>query len=102
MSEKEKMVINIPVKKPKDYEEIYESNKEYLPSNINDEDKNKSHDSDEINPEHSSITDRTVDNEDILLTEKDKKEKKETMPRFAIGHKLSILTSFIYLFIFRE
>ncbi len=92
MSEKEKMVINIPVKKPKDYEEIYESNKEYLPSNLNDEDKNKSNDdSDEINPEHSSITDQTVDNDDILLAEKN---KKETMPRFAIGHKLSILTLF--------
>ena len=80
MNDKDKMVINIPVKKPKDYDEIYESNKEYIPSNINEEDnKNKT----EIS--YLTQTDKTVITEDIQLAE----NKKMNMSRFVIGHKLS-------------
>jgi len=86
MNDKEKMVINIPVKKPKDYDEVYESNKEYIPSNINEEDnKNKT----EIS--YITQTDKTVITEDIQLAE----NKKMNMSRFVIGHKLSIKLYFI-------
>ena len=86
MNDKEKMVINIPVKKPKDYDELYESNKEYIPSNINEEDnKNKT----EIS--YITQTDKTVITEDIQLAE----NKKMNMSRFVIGHKLSIKLYFI-------
>ena len=98
---RQRMVINIPVNKPRDSEENLDLNKsenwhlEGLNSEVQDEEEN-------INEEHSNLNklsknnsilkanDKTVDNEEANFSEKKTDlEKKKKNPRFAIGHTLS-------------
>ena len=113
MSDKEKMVINIPVRKPGDFEEYNESDRDsVVEENKEDEEFEES----EENGEQMEIVDNPEDNEENFINHERSRQEanqkaeaevskakervsrndlfKESMPRFAIGHKLSKLFYF--------
>ena len=108
MSDKEKMVINIPVRKPGDFEEYNESDSDSV---VEEKKENEEFEENEENGDLMEIVENPEDNEEInhersrqeanqkaeaeVSKAKERGSKsdqfKESMPRFAIGHKLSRL-----------